>query len=74
MNHLFVFSAHIDNDFIELMRIELNEAGIRTWVDHSSLKAGIGEAIRSSGAIIVIMSPDSLSSHYITYEWSLHIN
>lgn len=76
MSHLFISYAHADNDFVELMRIKLNEAGIHTWVDHSSLKAGtdwrlgIDEAIRYSDAVIVVMSPDSLSSHYVTYEWS----
>jgi hypothetical protein len=75
MSHIFISYAHSDNDFVELMRIKLNEAGIQTWVDHSSLRAGtdwrinIDEAIKNS-IVILVMSPDSLGSHYVTYEWS----
>lgn len=76
MSHIFISYAHSDNDFVELLRIKLNEAKIPTWVDHSSLKAGtdwrasIDTAISDSLAIVLVMSPDSLGSHYVTYEWS----
>jgi TIR domain len=76
MSHIFISYAHSDNDFVELMRIKLHETGIQTWVDHSSLQAGtdwrvsIDNAIRRSIAVILVMSPDSLGSHYVTYEWS----
>jgi hypothetical protein len=76
MSHIFISYSHSDNDFVELLRIKLNEAKISTWVDHSNLKAGtdwrsgIDTAIRDSLAIVLVMSSDSLGSHYVTYEWS----
>ena len=76
MSHIFISYAHFDNDFVELIRIKLNEVKIQTWVDDSSLKAGtdwrvsIDDAIRNSLVVVLVMSPDSLSSHYVTYEWS----
>lgn len=76
MNHIFVSYAHSDNDFMELMRIKLNEAEIQTWIDYSNIKAGtdwrvsIDNAIKNSFAVVLVMSPDSLASHYVTYEWS----
>ncbi len=76
MDHIFVSYAHSDNDFVELLKIRLSESNIQTWIDHSSLKAGndwrvsIDEGIKSSKAVVLVMSPDSLGSHYVTYEWS----
>jgi len=76
MNQIFISYAHKDTDFVELLRIKLKEADIVAWVDHNSLKAGtdwqksIDEGIKNSMAVVLVMSPDSLNSHFVTYEWS----
>jgi hypothetical protein len=76
MSHTFISYAHIDSDFVELLQIKLREEGIDIWVDHSGIKAGtnwrnsIDDAIKTSMLTILVMSPESLNSHYVTYEWS----
>ena len=76
MKHFFISYAHDDNDFAELLRIRLEEAEIKVWIDNSNIKAGtnwresIDNAIRGSIGIILIMSPASLNSQYVTYEWA----
>ena len=76
MSDVFVSYAHVDSDFVELLRIKLEEAGINVWVDHSNLKAGtdwrisVDEGIKNSIVLALVMSPESLESQYVTYEWS----
>jgi hypothetical protein len=76
MGQIFISYAHTDSDFVELLRIKLKEAGFTIWVDHTGIKAGtdwvksLDDAIRDSVAVIVVMSPDSMNSHYVTYEWA----
>jgi len=76
MRHVFVSYSHEDNDFAQLLRTKLDEKGIKTWLALESLKAGeewregIDSAIRSSFAMIVIISPASDTSKYVTYEWA----
>jgi HEAT repeat protein len=77
MQHVFISYAHSDNDFAQLVRTELQAAEIQTWLAQESLKAGedwregIDDAIKESFAVIVIISPASDQSKYVTYEWAL---
>lgn len=76
MGHVFISYASENSDFVELLRIKLGEKNIKTWIDHSGIKAGtnwrnsIDDAIKTSILIILVMSPESLNSHYVTYEWA----
>lgn len=77
MQHVFVSYSHEDNDFAQLLRTQLQNAGIQTWLALDNLKTGedwregIDEAIKQSFAVIVIISPTSNESKYVTYEWAL---
>jgi len=73
---VFISYAHVDNDFAEVVQQKLIDAGFNPWVDNKQLKAGddwrqgIDAAIRGSFALIVIISPESDQSKYVTYEWA----
>lgn len=76
MAHVFVSYAHIDADFVSLLKLRLEEAGFEVWIDHERLRAGddwregIDTAIRESMAVIAVMSPEAYESKYVTYEWA----
>ncbi len=77
MAHVFISYHHSDFDFVEIMNHKLEEAGFNTWMYQDGLQAGedwretIDDAIiRSSFALIVIMTPEAKASEYVTYEWS----
>lgn len=73
---VFISHANIDSDFAKLLCYELYFRGINSWLDKDKLKIGnnwqkeIDEGIEKSKAIIVVLSPESQSSQYVTYEWS----
>lgn len=77
MRHVFISYSHQDHDFAQLLRTELQNAGISTWLALENIKPGedwkgeIDEAIKNSFALIVIISPASDQSKYVTYEWAL---
>ena len=72
---IFVSYAHVDNDFIPELKERLGEY-FDIWIDTSNLAAGknwrdeIDKAIKESFAVIVIITPESCVSRYVTYEWS----
>lgn len=76
MAHVFISYAHVDGDFVSLLRIELERAGFEAWIDHERLRAGdswredIDSAIREAFAMIAVMSPAAFESKYVTYEWA----
>lgn len=72
----FISHAKEDGDFAENLKSRMAEVGFVGWIDIDVLEAGtdwrkeIDEAILSSGAVILILSPDSKASEYVTYEWA----
>ena len=76
MEHVFISYSHVDSDFAEILQSKLESSGMPVWIDHAGIKAGtdwrneLDGAIRKSKALVLVMSPDSLGSHYVTYEWS----
>lgn len=74
--HIFVSYKHEDSDFAEVLINRVEKAGFNIWVDHDQLHIGadwrneIDLAIKSSFALIVIMSPEAKASEYVTYEWA----
>src|SRR5688500_15289845 len=75
MSHVFISYKHDDAHFVDSLREKLKTAGIETWVDSDidpgeEWKAKIDEAIQSSFAVIVVVTPESHRSPYVTYEWS----
>jgi len=77
MSHVFISYAHTDQDFVQEHLIPwLNANGYDAWVDSEKLRAGenwieeIDNAIKASYALIVVISPASMTSPYVTYEWA----
>lgn len=72
----FISHAKEDGDFAENLKGRLKEVGLDGWIDIDVLEAGvdwrkeIDEAILDSRALILVLSPDSKSSEYVTYEWA----
>ena len=73
-----VFLSHCsqDGDFAELTKLRLKEAGFDAWIDNDRLEPGIDwrqeidDSIKTSIALIAIMSPEARESEYVTYEWA----
>jgi HEAT repeat protein len=75
MKRVFISYCHEDGDFVDNLAHKLREEGIQTWLD-SDLYGGqnwrseIDLAIREAMAVIAIVSPDSVGSDYVKYEWA----
>ncbi|HYB01696.1 MAG TPA: TIR domain-containing protein [Ktedonobacteraceae bacterium] len=73
---VFISYQHNDDDFAELLKLKIKDAGFDSWVDSEDLQAGeewqvsIDQAIKGAFALIVIMTPEAQASEYVTYEWS----
>lgn len=75
MAQVFISYKHDDGDFALILKDRLERAGFAGWID-DNLQAGedwremIDRAIRESMALVVILSPESVASEYVTYEWA----
>ncbi|MEM9548870.1 MAG: toll/interleukin-1 receptor domain-containing protein [Bacteroidota bacterium] len=73
---IFISHSHKDADFAELLKLRLEKEQISSWIDNERLKIGqdwreeIDEGINNSLAVIVIITPNSKISEYVTYEWA----
>jgi hypothetical protein len=76
LRHLFIAYAREDREFVAALEAQLNVEGLEVWKDESSIEAGrewrasIDEAVDGSGAVIVVLSPSSARSRFVTYEWA----
>lgn len=76
---IFISHAHSDGDFAELLKSRLEGAGYTAWIDIDRLTPGldwrneIDTAIRSSLALVAVMSPEARNSEYVTYEWAFAV-
>jgi len=76
MAQVFMSYASKDAIFADLARMKLEGAGINVWIDDSSLRAGqewrnaIDEGISSADVLLVMVTPQSCQSLYVTYEWA----
>lgn len=76
MAHAFISYAREDADFAELVKMRLKDTGVDVWLDHGALRAGddwrqaIDDGISSSATLIVVITPQSCKSPYVTYEWA----
>jgi len=72
----FISHAKEDGDFAENLKGRMREEKLDGWIDIDVLEAGvdwrkeIDEAILSSPALVLVLSPDSKNSEYVTYEWA----
>lgn len=76
MPQAFISYESSDANFADLLKLKLKDAGIDVWLDHGALRAGeewrnaIDAGISSSEALLVVITPRSCKSPYVTYEWS----
>jgi HEAT repeat protein len=76
MSHIFISYNQEDADFADVLTTNLKDAGFDTWMDRNRLLAGsdwseeIDQGILAAMAVVLVMSPNSRDSEYVTYEWS----
>jgi hypothetical protein len=76
MSQFFISYARKDKAFVLDLRRKLKSSGHRAWIDTFSITAGadwleaIDSAIRSSDAVLVVFSKNSINSPYVNYEWA----
>src|SRR5215210_5745142 len=79
MSYVFISYNQTDSDIAALMMMQLEKAGMDTWLDKHRLRGGqdwsveIDRGITEAFALVVIMSPEAKASEYVTYEWSFAI-
>jgi hypothetical protein len=77
VSHVFVSYARRDQEFVDRLTAALEAQGVDVWVDRQDIAGGeaweaaIGEAVRSSDAVIPVLSPSAASSEYVPRELSL---
>lgn len=73
---VFISYSSRDDIFADLVSSKLSEGGIHVWRDHTMLRPGehwrdgLERGIASSSAVLVVLSPNSAESAYVTYEWA----
>ncbi|MBZ0285113.1 MAG: HEAT repeat domain-containing protein [Anaerolineae bacterium] len=73
--HIFISYSHEDEDFANELKENLSGQGYQPWVDKSRLEAGdnwleaVDSAINRAFALILVLSPHSVSSQYVIYEF-----
>ena len=76
MPAVFLSYSSKDHVFADLVEAKLTAAGIRVWRDQTQLRAGtdwrqeIEQNISDSVAVLVVLSPNSAESSYVTFEWA----
>jgi CheY-like chemotaxis protein len=76
---VFISYSTEDSDFADLVKMKLKEAGIDVWIDQDELDAGeewrneIDLGISNADALLLILTPASQRSPYVTYEWAYAI-
>jgi len=73
---VFISYSHKDGDFADLLKLKLEQHGFVAYLDIDSLTPGkkwkpkIDNLIDEVNLILLVLSPRSKSSEYVTYEWS----
>lgn len=76
---VFISYSTEDSVFADLVKMKLNAASIDVWMDQDKLNAGeewrneIDLGIINADALILILTPESCNSSYVTYEWAFAI-
>jgi hypothetical protein len=71
---VFISYASKDRDFVERLAADLRNSGARVWFDQWEIKVGdsitqkINEGIRDNDYLAVVLSPDSVASHWVRKE------
>lgn len=73
---VFLSYSSDDSVFAELVKMKLNAAKVEVWLDQDKLDAGeewrneIDLGINDAKAFVLILTPKSCKSEYVTYEWA----
>jgi CheY-like chemotaxis protein len=76
---VFISYSTEDSVFADLVKMKLNASGIAVWMDQDKLNAGeewrneIDSGIINADALLLIVTPESCNSSYVTYEWAFAI-
>lgn len=76
---VFISYSSADTVFADLVKMKLKEAGIDVWLDQDELDAGeewrneIDLGISKADVLLLILTPESQASPYVTYEWAYAI-
>lgn len=76
MPRIFISYASVDYDFAKRVKEKLEEANVKCLMASDELRAGeewkeeIDNMISLSDAVIVVLTPHSYQSVYVTYEWT----
>ena len=71
---VFISYARADEDFAKALSTQLIKRGLSVWNADDEVLPGdniwlqIGEALRKSRAMVVLVSPDSMRSEYVRHE------
>jgi len=77
VSHVFLSYARRDQVFADRLVTALEERGVNVWLDREDIPGGaawesaIVEALSSSSAVLVVLSPASVTSEYVPKELSL---
>ena len=77
MSHVFLSYARRDQVFADHLVTALEARGVNVWLDREDIPGGaawesaIGEALSASSAVLVVLSPASVTSEYVPKELSL---
>lgn len=75
MNHVFISHSQSDRKFARGCQDRLIQNGFCTWRSEN-IRGGldwreeIDKAIKEAFALIVVITPESKLSEYVTYEWA----
>jgi hypothetical protein len=73
---VFISYADEDGTFADLLYEKLRSGGLQPWIDRDGIVAGrnwqeaIDRAIDAAVAVVLVVSPASRDSEYVTYEWA----
>jgi CRP-like cAMP-binding protein len=79
-SQVFVSYARADVEFAKQLARGLRRLGVDVWLDVYSIAAGkswarqVGDALDSCGAMVVVMSPASMSSENSDDEWNFYLD
>jgi hypothetical protein len=76
MKHIFISYSPKDSKAMQTLRDLLLRAGFTPWIDpaprpNQDWRDEIDEAIGAASVVLVLLTPNSATSVYVTYEWSL---
>ena len=76
MAHVFVSYARADRDLAERKAADLSTPDVDVWLDRDGLRPGqpwqqgIDAALSDAVAVLVVLTPRSGESAFVTYEWA----